>query len=187
MERNEGIGPRSRLTDRPRRSLGAAVARSNRAVSDVAAEYGVTWHIAHRALVTAAARWLPEPVPTPVLGLDGTRARSVRWPPRPAGWTRSDPWLTSFVDADPARRGPLPGPGPGPVRGVRAGVAGRADRGFPRRGPRGGHRSVRAVCRRDPRRAAAHADRRRPLHLVRLANDMLTEVRQRVATPPPGW
>jgi transposase len=24
-------------------------------------------------------------------------------------------------------------------------------------------------------------------HLVRLANDMLTEVRQRVATPPPGW
>ena len=52
---------------------------SNRSVADVAAEYGVSWPTAHKALVAAAAHWLPEPEPTAVLGIDETRLRSVRW------------------------------------------------------------------------------------------------------------
>jgi hypothetical protein len=36
-------------------------------------------HPAHRALVAAAARWLPEPAPTSWLRIDETRSRSVPW------------------------------------------------------------------------------------------------------------
>ncbi len=54
-----------------------------------------------------------EPEPTPVLGIDETRARTVRWVLQEAGWRRCDPWLTSFVDADPQRQGPLLGLAPG--------------------------------------------------------------------------
>jgi len=113
LERTVAIPPRSRLTTRLREHLARAIAGSNRAVSEVAAEYGVAWHTAHRALVAAAARWLPAPTPTAVLGIDETRARSVRWLKESTGWKRSDPWLTSFVDTDPARRGLLLGLAPG--------------------------------------------------------------------------
>jgi hypothetical protein len=37
-----------------------AIAAGNRAVSEVAGEYGVSWPTAHKALVAAAAGWLPE-------------------------------------------------------------------------------------------------------------------------------
>ncbi len=113
LERAAAIPPRSRLTVRLREHLAQAIAGSNRAVSEVAAEHGVAWHTARRALVAAAARWLPEPSPTAVLGIDETRARSVRWLKESAGWRRSDPWLTGFVDADPAHRGLLLGLAPG--------------------------------------------------------------------------
>jgi transposase len=46
---------------------------------DLAAEHGVSWPTAHKALVAAAARWLPETEPTAVLGVDETRFGSVRW------------------------------------------------------------------------------------------------------------
>src|SRR5215217_4920701 len=100
------VPARTRVTARLRQALAAAIAGSNRAVADVAAEHGVSWHTAHRALVAAAARWLPEPSPTRVLGIDETRTRSVRWLLEEADagqrvWRRSDPWMTSFVDADP--------------------------------------------------------------------------------------
>ena len=39
-----------------------AIASSIRAVSDVAAEYGVSWPTAHQVLIVAAARWLPTPI-----------------------------------------------------------------------------------------------------------------------------
>jgi hypothetical protein len=41
-------------------------------VTDVAAKYGVSWRTAHTALVVAARRWLPEPEPTAMLGIDET-------------------------------------------------------------------------------------------------------------------
>jgi transposase len=107
------IPPRSRLTARLRQRLAEAIAGSNRAVSEVAAEYGVAWRTAHRALVAAAARWLGPPTPTRVLGIDETRARTVRWILAEQGWRRSDPWMTSFVNADTTGPGLLLGLAPG--------------------------------------------------------------------------
>ncbi len=92
------IRPRARLTERLRDKLARAIAAGNRAVSEVAAEFEVSWPTAHRALVTAAATWLPQPTPTSRLGIDETRFRSVRWLLEGITWRRSDPWLTSFVD-----------------------------------------------------------------------------------------
>ena len=60
----EAVRPRARITERLRDKLASAIAGSNRPVSDVAAEYGVSWPTAHKALVAAAAKWLPEPEPT---------------------------------------------------------------------------------------------------------------------------
>ena len=50
------VRPRARVTERLREQVATAIASSNRAVSDVAAEYGVSWPTAHKALVAAAAR-----------------------------------------------------------------------------------------------------------------------------------
>jgi transposase len=72
------VKSRARVTERLRDKLASAIAGSNRPVADVAAEYGVLWPTAHKALITAAARWLPEPEPTSRLGIDETRFRSVR-------------------------------------------------------------------------------------------------------------
>ena len=73
------VRPRARVRERLRHRVAMAIASSNRAVSDVAREFGVSWPTAHKALVAAAARWLPEPEPTSRLGIDETRFRSVRW------------------------------------------------------------------------------------------------------------
>ena len=111
------VRPRARITERLRDKVASAIATSNRAVSEVAAEYGVSWPTAHKALVVAAARWLPEPEPTAVLGIDETRFRSVRWILEGLTWRRSDPWLTSFVDCTPGHPGPLIGLAPGRTGG----------------------------------------------------------------------
>ena len=107
------IRPRARLSARLREGLARSIAGSNRSVAEVAREHDVGWHTAHGALVGAAARWLPAPEPTTVLGIDETRARSVRWIRQDAGWRRSDPWMTSFVNADPHTPGRLLGLAPG--------------------------------------------------------------------------
>src|SRR4051794_35308117 len=186
------IPVRARLTARLRQELAAAIAGSNRAVADVAAEHGVSWHTAHRALVAAAAHWLPEPTPTRVLGIDETRTRTVRWILEEAAgkrvWRRSDPWMTSFVDADadPTRAGLLLGLAPG-----RSGSCVRAWLG--EQTP--AFRNAVELVVIDPSapyasgiRAALPAARIAvdKWHLVRLANDMLTEVRQRVTREQHG-
>jgi transposase len=107
------IPPRSRLSARLRLRVAEAVAGSNRAVSEVAAEYRLSWRTVHKAFLAASARWLPPPAPTRVLGIDETRARTVRWILADQGWRRSDPWMTSFVDADTTRPGLLLGLAPG--------------------------------------------------------------------------
>ncbi|OFE15185.1 hypothetical protein BA895_22790 [Humibacillus sp. DSM 29435] len=112
-QQSVAVPARARLTSRLREKIGSAIASGNRAVSEVAAEYQVAWATAHRALITLAARWLPEPEPTRVLGIDETRARSVRWVLEEAGWKRSDPWMTSFVNADTTTAGRLLGLTPG--------------------------------------------------------------------------
>jgi len=115
-ERSEQIPPRHRLTGRLRVRLEQAASRCGRALSDVAAEYRVSWWSVHRSLVVAAAARTPATLP-PVrrLGLDETRARSLRWAfdPDIAKWRLSDPWMTSFVDLDTDRPGWLLGLVPG--------------------------------------------------------------------------
>jgi transposase len=112
-QQSQQIPARARVTARLRAELARAIARSNRAVSDVAAEHDVSWHTAHKALIAAATAWFPEPEPTRVLGIDETRARSVRWVLEEAGWRRSNPWMTSFVNADTTTPGALLGLVPG--------------------------------------------------------------------------
>jgi transposase len=72
------VRPRARVTERLRQRLARAIASGNRAVSEVAVEYRVSWPTAHKALVVAATKWLAEPPPTSRLGIDETRFRSVR-------------------------------------------------------------------------------------------------------------
>ena len=88
------VRPRARVTERLREQVATAIASGNRAVSEVAGEYRVSWPTAHKALVVAATKWLPEPEPTSRLGIDETRFRSVRWILDGITWKRSDPWLT---------------------------------------------------------------------------------------------
>ena len=152
---------RARVTERLRDKLASAIAGSNRPVADVAAEYGVSWPTAHKALIAAAARWLPEPEPTSRLGIDETRFRSVRWWLDGITWKRSDPWLTSFRRLLIRRAGIAAGVGSWAFRRLRQGLAGRPVQGVPDAIEHRGHRPVRAVCLRDPGRAARGEDRGR--------------------------
>jgi hypothetical protein len=139
----------------------------------------VSWPTAHKALVAAAARWLPEPEPTAVLGIDETRFRSVRWILDGITWRRSDPWMTSFVDCTPGHPGPLLGLAPGRTGGCVRDWLGEQSDAFRRR--------IEIVVI-DP--SAPYASGIRAAlpgvkiavdkwHLVALANTMVTEVRQR--------
>jgi transposase len=174
------VRPRARLTERLRDTVATAIAVSNRAVSEVAAEYGVSWPTAHKALIVAATRWLPEPAPTAVLGIDETRSQSVRWILDGLTWRRSDPWMTSFVDCTPGYPGSLLGLTPGRSGGCVRDWLGVQSDAFRRRieivviDPSAPYASgIRAAL----PGAKIAVDK---WHLVALANTMVTEVRQRV-------
>lgn len=180
------IPPRARLTARLRAALAEAIAGSNRAVSEVAAAHRVSWPTAHRALIAAAARWLPEPEPVRVLGIDETRTRSVRWVLADAGWKPSDPWMTSFVNAETSVPGRLLGLAPG-----RSGACVRTWLAEQSSAFRDGVQI--AVI--DPLAPYASGIRASlpqariavdKWHLVSLANDMLTQVRQRATRAQQG-
>jgi transposase len=174
------VQPRGRVTERLRVRVATAIASSNRAVSDVAREYRVSWPTAHKALIAAAARWLPEPAPTTRLGIDETRFRSVRWILEGITWKRSDPWLTSFVDCSRDGPGSLLGLAPGRTGAcVKDWLAEQTD----------AFRTKIEIVVIDP--SAPYASGIRAAlpdtliavdgwHLVALANQMVTEVRQRV-------
>jgi transposase len=177
---SEAIRPRARVTQRLRHQLATAIAAGNRAVSEVAREYGVSWPTAHRALVVAAAGWLPEPTPTTRLGIDETRFRSVRWLLDGVTWKRSDPWLTSFVDCSADGPGSLLGLAPGRTGGCVRDWLGEQTPAFRNRielvviDPSAPYASgIRAAL---PQTRIA-VDK---WHLVALANTMVTEVRQRI-------
>lgn len=67
----------------------------------------------HRILVRTAADLLGQAAPTTMIGIDETRARSVRWTQQEREqvggttltWRRSNPWMTSIVDLDRSHRG----------------------------------------------------------------------------------
>ena len=177
---SDAIRPRSRVTERLRDRVAHAIAGSNRAVAEVAREYGVSWPTAHKALVAAAVRWLPEPEPTSRLGIDETRFRSVRWILDGLSWRRSDPWLTSFVDCSTNGSRSLLGLAPGRTGGCVRDWLGEQSQEF---------REAIDMVVIDP--SAPYASGIRAAlpgvkiavdkwHLVALANAMVTEVRQRV-------
>ena len=174
------IPPRSRLTARLRQRLAEAVARSNRAVSEVAAEYGVSWRTVHRAFIVACADWLPRAGADP--GAGHRRDPGPHGAVDPAG--RGLAAQRSVDDLVRQRRHHRPGsaarPGAGPVRGCVRTWLGEQTPQF-RAGielvvidPSAPYASGIRAALPHARIAVDH------WHLVRLANDMLTEVRQRV-------
>ena len=165
-----------------RARLEQAASRSARAISDVAREYGVSWWSVHRALVDKALGLADRRLePVRMLGLDETRARSLRWLWAEDGWRLSNPWMTSFVDLDLGR--------PGWLLGLVPGRSGAAVQGWLATQPQAWREGVEVVAL-DPSAPFAAAIRRLlpqativvdHWHLIRLANQALTEVRQRVA------
>jgi transposase len=115
-----------------------------------------------------------------VLGIDETRARIVRWILEDVGWRRSDPWMTSFVDADTTGVGLLLGLTPGRSGGCVRAWLGEQTPEFRARielvviDPSAPYAAGIRAALPNARIAVDH------WHLVRLANDMLTQVGQRV-------
>jgi transposase len=169
---------RARVTARLRERVCTAVTTTNRAVSEVATEYGLSWPTVHQTLVVRAAQVLGQATPTTTIGVDETRSRRVRWLREEAGWRRSDPWMTSIVDLA----------GPGGIIGLAAGRSGECLSGWLGLQSQDFRDAVQVVAI-DPSAPYAAAIRRElpaativvdHFHLVMLANQVVTEVRQRV-------
>jgi transposase len=176
----ESIGelpPYARITGRCRRAAAVAVG-SGRSVSSVTGELPMSWPIVHAAFLADAERLLVEPTAPEVLGIDETRRGRPRWGKDEDGrWTRLERFETNFVDPS----------GPGGLLGQSAGRTSNVVSWLNARGA-GWKEQVKVVvidmC--SPYRAAVAqalpdavlvADR---FHLVRLANEMVTDTRQRV-------
>lgn len=198
-ETTDELPARARVTTRLKVKLGAAVTASNRAISDVAAEHGVAWWTVHRVLVKQAADVLGQAAPTTMIGVDETRARSVRWTqdgadadgvvagcvdPGPVEqklpWHRSNPWMTSIVDLDPTHQGG--------IIGLAAGRSGACVAGWVELQSPAFRAGVQVVAIDPSAPYAAGIRRALPqarivldhFHLVMLGNQMVTDVRQRV-------
>jgi transposase len=173
------IPPRARLTGRLCRQA-ARQAASGRSVSAVAAELGVSWPVAHRHYIAHADTLLTEPEPAAVLGIDETRRGRPKWirDAQTGRWARTERFETNFTDLS----------GSGRLLGQVAGRTGTAvtgwldDRGqdwkdqvaFVAIDPCAVYRP--AISRALPG-AVIVVDH---FHLVRLANQAITKVRQRV-------
>ena len=140
----------------------------------------------HRALVVKAAAMTPlVPCGVRLPGVDETRARSVRWLLAEHGWRRSDPWMTSFVDLDPAH--------PGGILGLAPGRSGASVRGWLALQSNEFCEGIEVVAV-DPSAPFAAALREvlphatlvvDHWHLHRLANLTMTQTRQRVTQQVP--
>lgn len=175
------VPARARVTRRVRRAAAVAVGCANRSVSEVAAEFGLSWPTVHEAVVALAEEVLGEPEPTAVLGIDETRRGKPRWESDPVTgqWRRVDRWDTGFVDLTGAQG--LLGQAEGRTTATVVGWLVARTPQF--------RAAVRYVLI-DP--AAAYRNAITPellpnavvvvdhFHLVKLANDALTEVRRRV-------
>lgn len=181
-EQVASVPGRARLTRRLRAELGHAVAEQRRCVAEAAGHYGVAWRTAHAAYVAHVADQLAAPLPSvAVLGIDETRRGRPVWRLEEATgrWVlAADRWHTGFVDAE----------GTG---GLLAQVEGRSAAvvaAWLNDQPPAWRDAITHVTidlsasyaqavREALPRAVLVADR---FHLVRLGNDMVTDVRQRV-------
>ena len=175
----------ARSTARLCQALVAAVVISGRAASEVARAHRVSWWLV-QSMLSATADLIggPDDVPVRRLGIDEHRYRSVRFfRDEHGGWARYEPWMTTLVDTDTGR-----------VLGV---VDGRDSAGvgawLAARSPAWRERievvaidpsaAFRKALREHLPQAALSVD---AFHLVKLANDMLTAVRQRVIREAKG-
>jgi len=176
----------ARSTGRLKDQLVAAVIDSGRAAAEVARAHGVSWWLVQSALTAAAAVLLPEVDQLLVrrLGIDEHRYRSVRWFRTEAGgWRRFEPWMTTLVDLTT-----------GQVLGIVDGRDSAAVGQWLAARSQQWRDGVEVVAI-DPSaafrkalgehlpRAAVSVDK---FHLVKLANDMVTSVRQRLAREQHG-
>jgi transposase len=175
----------ARSTARLCQALVAAVVVSGRAASEVARAHQVSWWLV-QAMLNAAADLITDPDDVGVrrLGVDEHRYRSVRFFRDPGGgWRRYEPWMTTLVDADTGRvLGVVDGrDSAGVGTWLAARSAGWRDRvGVVAIDPSA---AFRKALREHLPHAAISVD---PFHLVKLANDMLTYVRQRVVREAKG-
>ena len=172
------LPPGARVTGRLRRAAAAAVDESG-SVRGAADAHGISWPVVHAAFVAHAEQQLVEPAPVAVLGIDETRRGRPRWQRDASGaWVKLERFETNFVDLA----------GDGGLLGQTAGrTAAAVEAWLDARGQEW-KAAVRVVAM-DPcasyRRAVQDALPQARIvadhfHLVRLANDALTRVRQRV-------
>jgi transposase len=181
----EQLPARARCLARLREHLADAVLDSGRAVEEVAASYGVAWWTVQDA-VDAAVVELPEVDTLRVghLGVDEHRfARARFFRDDTGGWRRVEPWMSTFVNTDT-----------GQVLGIVdgrncTGIQGWLDARTPAWrdrievvaiDPSATFRSALETALPATRISVDH------WHLVRLANLMVTKVRQRVAQETKG-
>jgi transposase len=185
VEVTDEVPLRARVSTRLRAVMLEAVVSAGRAVAEVAGAHGLSWWTVQKTVNTAADLLTdPDDVLVRRLGVDEHRYRSVRFFRGPdGGWRRYEPWMTTLVDGDTGR-----------VLGV---VDGRDSAGvgawLAARSP--SWRAAVEVVAIDPSAAFRRALREQlpnaaisvdAFHLVALANDMLTKVRQRVTRQAKG-
>jgi transposase len=179
-EETSQVPRRARSTRRLRDALVGAVIGSGRVAAEAAASFGVSWWLVQRALDSAALT-LPDvdALAPRMLGIDEHRYRSVRFFRDPAtkAWKRYEPWMTTIVDLDT-----------GQVLGIVDGRDSEDVREWLFARPLEWRLGVQVVAI-DPSAAFRKALRMwlprtavsvDAFHLVKLGNDMLTEVRQRL-------
>ena len=182
FESTAQVPSRARSTGRLRDHLVDAVIRSGRAMSETAVGFAVSWWMVRAAVNEACLLTLPDvdALRPRMLGIDEHRFRSVRYFKDPAtkAWTRYEPWMSTIVDLDT-----------GQVLGV---VDGRDHTGIgawliqrPLEWRLGVHvvaieplAAFRKALRMWLPRTAVSVDH---FHLVPLANQALTEVRQQLS------
>lgn len=101
-ERAVQVPTRARSTARLKDALVAAVIGSGRSARETASAHGVSWWLV-QAAISAVAVLLPGVDEQVVrrLGVDEHRYRSVRWFREQDGsWRRFEPWMSTFVDLD---------------------------------------------------------------------------------------
>jgi transposase len=184
----EQVPLRARVTARLREAVLDAVVEGGRAVSAVADEHGLGWWTVMSQVLFAGLMLTDPDSPRPGtvrrLGIDEHRYRSVRYFRRHDGtWRRFEPWMSTVVDADT-----------GQVLGV---VDGRDNTGVGRwlAARSQAWRDAIEVVAIDPSAAFRRAVRTHlphaavsvdAFHLVKLGNDVVTHVRQRVTRQGKG-
>lgn len=176
----------ARSTTRLQETVVSAVIDSGRSAAEVARAHRVSWWLVQAALTAAAAIVLPDvdDIVVTRLGIDEHRYRSVRWFRNDAGaWRRFEPWMTTLVDL-----------ATGQVLGVVDGRDSKAVGAWLKDRSSAWRDRVEVVAI-DPSAAFRKALREHlphaavsvdKFHLVKLGNDMLARVRQRLAREQHG-